>query len=113
MWKQANVTEHIPGSYDETFTLRILQKATPHQAFEKKPLKCEVSITDTEVSGWVVNSLKPFFSEKQTILGSAVQCRLIQMVTGMFQGSTPVTQMISMARKEGTSLLEIVWAFLG
>lgn len=32
-----------------------------------------MSITDTEVSGWVVNSLKPFFSEQQTILGSAVQ----------------------------------------
>lgn len=72
-----------------------------------------MSITDTEVSGWVVNSLKPFFSEQQTILGSAAQCRLIEMVTGMFQGSTSVTQMVSMARKEGTSLQEIVWAFLG
>lgn len=39
----------------------------------KKSLKCEVSITDREMSDWVVNSLKTFFSEQQTILCSVVQ----------------------------------------
>lgn len=33
----------------------------------KKSLKHEVNITDTEMSAWVVNSLKLFFSEVQSV----------------------------------------------
>lgn len=64
--------EHVPGSYTgpSHFSFCKRQLFTEHL---KKVFKSEVSVTDTEVSGWVVNSLKTFLSEQQTILGSAVQ----------------------------------------
>lgn len=43
------------------------------QHFKKSLLRCEVSITGTEVSGWLLNSLKLLFSAMQMILFSAVQ----------------------------------------
>lgn len=73
----------------------------------EKPLKCEVSTSDTEVSGWVVNSLTTFFPEQQTVQCSAGWYRWWQ---GCFRDQHLLPKM---AKKEGTPLQGIVWAFLG
>ena len=78
MWKQANVIEHMPTRITcprqlrrDLHTSQFAKRSFSTSVF-KKSLKCEASITDTEVSGWLVNSLKLLFSEMQTILFSVV-----------------------------------------